>query len=339
MLLYSFNRYAPHKRAVRLFGNLDTTGGTKSLLQVTVDGELTGSEGTDHEETSTNTAEGATETKLLGDLDQTRGGALTGETLGLVDLGKHGIGGLRDDGGSETGNETGAQVDGGLETVREGLLGPVAESSLRNLLEDDELGHGVRDLLEEDGTETGVESTDTLVLEHLAETTDQAIGVGGLRDETDTSSLKGAESDISEELGGTSGGEVDSGTVVGGSLEAEEVDGLLLEELVTTELEGALEEVTSEGRTDTSQESAGALILDDLAETTEETTVVGSGIKLDTGLDDIDGGKTTVGDGAADGTGKGEAGVESSAGELLLGLSDLLDDRLDLGFRVGGHCD
>ena len=130
---------------MRLFGNLDTTGGTESLLQVTVDGELTGSEGTDHEETGSNTGERTTDTKLLGDLEEAGGGALTGETLGLVDLGKHGVGGLRDDGGGETGNETGTQVDGGLETVGEGLLGPGAESGLGNLLEDDELGHGVGD--------------------------------------------------------------------------------------------------------------------------------------------------------------------------------------------------
>lgn len=142
-------------------------------------------------------------------------------------------------------------------------------------------------LLEEDGTETSVESTDTLILEHLGEATNETVGVGGLRDETDTGGLEGAQGNVGEELGGTGRGEVDGSAVVGGSLVAKLVDALLLEQLVTAELEGALEEVTGKGRADTSQESAGTLVLDDLAETANHTTVVGLGVKLDTGLDAV----------------------------------------------------
>lgn len=91
-----------------------------------------------------------------------------------------------------TGNQTRAQVNQGLGTVGQVLLGELAEGSLSNLLVDDELGDGVGDLLQQDGTETGVESTDTLGLQHLAETTDQAGSVGGLRNQTDTGSLQGA---------------------------------------------------------------------------------------------------------------------------------------------------
>lgn len=143
-------------------------------------------------------------------------------------------------------------------------------------------------LLEENGSETGVESTDTLVLDNLAEARDETAGVGGLRDETDTGGLKGAEGDIGEELSGSGRGEVDSSSVLGGSLVAESVNPLLLEELVTTELQSTLEEVTGEGRADTSEESTSTLILDNLAETTNETAVVGSGVELDTGLDAVD---------------------------------------------------
>jgi hypothetical protein len=321
-----------------LLGNLNTASGAESLLQVTVDGELTGSEGTDHEETGTDTAEGSTETELLGDLDETGHGALTGLTLGLVDLGEHGVGRLGDDSGGETGHETGTKVGNGLHAVGEVLLGELTEDSLGDLLEGDELGHGVRNLLEENGTETSVESTDTLVLEHLGETTDETVGVGGLRDETDTGSLKRAESDISEELGGTGRGEVDGSAVVGGSLITELVDALLLEELVSTELEGTLEEVTSEGRADTSEESAGALVLDDLAEATDHTTVVLGRVELHAGLDDIDGSEATVGDGAADGTSEGEARVEAQARKLARLLSlDVLDNGIELS-RAGRLC-
>lgn len=60
----------------------------------------------------------------------------------------------------------------------------------------------------------------------------------------------------------------------------------------------------------------------------------------------IDGGETTVGEGAADGTGEGEARVEGDARELL-GLSslDVLLDSIDLGATSGGgrglsrHCE
>ena len=142
-------------------------------------------------------------------------------------------------------------------------------------------------LLEEDGTETSVERGNALVLEHLAETTDETVGVGGLGDETDTGGLKGAQGNVGEELGGGGRGEVDGGAVVGGSLETEGVDPLLLEELVSAELQGALEEVTGKGRAGTGEESASTLILDDLAEAADETAVVGLGVELDAGLDAV----------------------------------------------------
>ncbi|TKW49736.1 hypothetical protein CTA1_5092 [Colletotrichum tanaceti] len=385
----------------RLFGDLDTAGGTEGLLEVAVDGELTGSEGTDHEETGTDTGVGAADAELLGDLDEAGGGAFSGETLGLVDLGEHGVGGLRDDGGGETGNETRAEVDGCLGTVGEGVLGVLAEDGLRDLLEDDELGHG-------NGSETGVESADTLVLEHLAEAGDETGGVGGLRDETDAGGLEGAQGNVGEELGGRGGGEVDGSAVVHGVLVANQVDGLLLEELVSSELQGALEEVAGGGRAEAGEQSAGTLRLDDLAETTDQTAVVGGGVELDSRLDavarvsthssigiaafgvcsssslsvgvrrsellrqnllflaeqhvpnmdwqsegrrepgkgehlHIDGSQGTVGDGAADSTGKGESRVEGEAGKLAGGVgSSLLDDGVDLGRAGGGqggsHC-
>ena len=71
---------------------------------------------------------------------------------------------------------------------------------------------------------------------------------------------------------------------------------MLLEEFITSELEGALEEVTCKGWADTCQESTCALLCDDLTETSDQTSVVCDGVELDSGLDDIDGGETTVGD-------------------------------------------
>lgn len=135
------------------------------LLNVTVDGELTGGQGTDHEETGTDTTVRALDTELLGDLDETAGGALTGSGNGLVDLGKHGVGGLGNDGGGETGNETGTKVDGGVHAGRgSGLVNEVGVDGLGDLLVDDELGHGVGDpvnckLLARVGADLSVEPT------------------------------------------------------------------------------------------------------------------------------------------------------------------------------------
>lgn len=103
--------------------------------------------------------------------------------------------------------------------------------------------------------------------------------------ETNTCSLEGAESDISEEFSKRRRGEVDGGSVFGRSLVAKEVDGLLLEELVTSELEGPLQEVTGSSWAKTGQESRGSFILNDLLESPNHASVVGFWIKLDSCLD------------------------------------------------------
>ena len=123
----------------------ETKDGVTHLLDAAVQTELASSKSTNHEQTSANTGVRAAETKLLGDLDEAAGGALTGKTLGLVDLGEHGVGRLRDNGGGETSNETGAEVDGGLGAAGSLAFVDVSVRGLVDLLEDDELGHGVRD--------------------------------------------------------------------------------------------------------------------------------------------------------------------------------------------------
>lgn len=257
-----------------------------------------------HGKTSTDTGVRSLKTELLGNLDKTGGGSLSWLTLGLVDLGKHGVGWLGNKGSSETSNKTTTKVDTGLGSVGEGGLVNHVVNSLIGLLENDELSHGVWNpwillitttdvlswqylLLEENWSETGVESTDTLVLQHLGEATDKAVGVGWVRDQTNTSSLEWAKGDISEELGDGRGGQVDGGTVVDSILVTDEVDSLLLEKLVTSELEGSLEEVTGSGWTETGQKSTSTLLGDNLLETADETAVVGDWVKLNSGLDAV----------------------------------------------------
>ena len=260
------------------------------------------SKSSNHEQTGWETGERTLKTKLLGDCDQTAGDALARKTLGLVDLAQHGIGGLRDNGSGHTGNETRSQVDGGLHSVGGLALVNVSVDGLSDLLVDDELGHGVWDpetllashlrevrivnlLLEQDRTETSVEGTDTLVLQHLAEASNETIGVCWLRDEPDTGGLERAKGDISKELSKTCRGEVDGCAVVGGGLISEQIDGLLLEKLISSKLECALEEVTSSGWTETSQQSTSTLLSNNLSESSDQTLVVCGRVELNSCLD------------------------------------------------------
>ena len=104
---------------------------------------MTSGQTTNHEQSGGQTSERAAKTKLAGDLDQSAHGALTRRTLGLVDLGEHSVGRLRNDGSTETGEKTRSKVDTGLGAARElGLVG-VAEDDFGDLLEGGELGDGV----------------------------------------------------------------------------------------------------------------------------------------------------------------------------------------------------
>jgi len=55
---------------------------------------------------------------------------------------------------------------------------------------------------------------------------------------------------------------------------------LLFKELVTAELESALEEVTGKGRTNASPNSAKALVTNDLTETTDQAAIIGDWVEL-----------------------------------------------------------
>lgn len=281
-------------------GDLDGVGGTKSALQLTVDGELTSGDRTNHDETGGQTTKETPDTEFTCKLGDTAGDGLTGGSLGLVDLGEQRVGGLRDGSGGETSDKTGTEVEHGSFTTGEFGLGLAV--SRDGLLEDDlhggELGHVVRDLLEQDGTETGVESTETLLAGDAEESGGETVGESGLRNETDTGSLEGTKGDIGEELGNGGSTKVDSHAVVDGGLVVHLRNENLLEEFVTTELESTLKEVTEDSGAETGKEGTGTFLGNDLTETADHTLVVDGGLKLDTGLDDIDGGDGTVGEGA-----------------------------------------
>lgn len=90
----------------------------------------------------------------IGIIPQTKNGPASSvkSYLLLVDLGEERVGRLRDNGSADTGNQTGAEVDRGQCAVGQLLLGRAhaGKDLLGDHLIHHKLGHGVRNLLEED---------------------------------------------------------------------------------------------------------------------------------------------------------------------------------------------
>jgi hypothetical protein len=142
-------------------------------------------------------------------------------------------------------------------------------------------------LLEQDWSKTRVERSKTFILHDLGEAANKSTGIRGLRDETDTGGLQRTESNISEELGKSGGSEIDCCSVLLGGFISEEVDSLSLEKFVSSELEGALEEVSSSRRSEARQESSRSFLSYDLSETSNHAFVVGERVELHPGLDAV----------------------------------------------------
>jgi len=241
------------------------------------DTELSGGEGTDHDATGEKTDSAKVDEASLAGNSHEAGhhGSLSSGSL-LVDLGEEGVGGVGNDGGGNTGNDTGGERDTNIGSRGE-LSGGLAHGSVDGIgggALDGELGHGVGDLLAEDGDEAGVEAANALGLEHLDEAIGEAVAELGIGHGADADGLEGAEEEIGDELGTGGGSEVDGGLVVPGGLLAHLLDGLDLEELDTAELEPALDEVTSGGGAEASGQGHGALFGNDLAESADKTGVV-----------------------------------------------------------------
>lgn len=294
--------------------------GTNGAHDDIEDTELSGGKGTDHDPSGdeSNSAE-SVHTFLSSDVLDAAEHTTVTTGSSFVDLGEEGIGGVRDGGGDDTSNNTGLEGDDNVlsssELVGSLTLGLVDHLSGFTL--NGELSHGVGNLLEEDGDESRVESVDETVLGHDSlGTSTHTVGEVGLRDKSDSAGFVGAKEDISDALSHGGRGKVDLVSVFPGGfisvLGAEHG----LEVLDSTELEPSLDEVSLHGGSETSEESTGTLVGNDVSTAGKETGV-GLGVKLDSGLDDIDGGDTTVSERAADTTGKSALEeVLSSEGSL-----------------------
>ena len=287
--------------------NLHPTNSPNNPLNIAINRKLPRRQRPHHKQPGRQSPKRPSQPQLFRDLHQPARRALARQALGLVDFAEHGVGGLGDDCGGEAGDEARAEVDGGVHGVGGGgFVDEVGVDALGDFFVDDEFGHGVGDsvhtrewldgggwvwqegvdvLFEQDRTEARVEGTKPLRLRNLAEPAHQPAREGRLRDEANARRFQRTQRDVREELGAGGGGEVDGGAVVGGILVAQQGDGLLLEELVAAEFEGALQEVAGEGWADTSEQGAGAFVGDDLAEAADHAAVVGCRVELDAGFD------------------------------------------------------
>jgi hypothetical protein len=246
-------------------------------------------ESTDHQDTSTKTlGQQVLGTDLAGDLTEAL--ALVG---GLAHLRHQRIGRMRHDGAHDTGNVARGERDTELRRLAVAALGlgeDVVVEHLHNLLKEEELGHGVRDLtrperLERTEREAGLGS---LLAHHRRggeQTRGPRSGRRGLH--LDLDHLHGAERHIGEQLGRCRTGQPDHALVLAGVLLASHVRVRVLEELVQTELEQTLHRVADQRRRPTERQTARSFLGQDGLDAGHQTTVL-LGEHLHLALGDIE---------------------------------------------------
>mmetsp|Transcript_7469 Transcript_7469/g.8480 ORF Transcript_7469/g.8480 Transcript_7469/m.8480 type:complete len:323 (+) Transcript_7469:246-1214(+) len=269
--------------------------------------ELSGRQGTDHHASSAQASEAQLpEPHLLGEVDQSAGNA-TGATSGLrlVDERQQCVGGVRNDRRGDTSDH--ARPKGHAHLQRFARRGGGCADSMVDLFRGralhGELRHCVRHLLEEDGAEARIEALDeTILSSNLGRSSEQATRELGVGNQANSCCLQGAQEHISDGLGHGGSGQVNARAVLPGRFIAHRIDHVDLEELHTTELEPALDEITRRGRAQTSRESANSIGLDHLTEAFDHPSVVLDRIKLDVGFHNIHRAQRRVSNTTADAT-------------------------------------
>mmetsp|Transcript_32364 Transcript_32364/g.45127 ORF Transcript_32364/g.45127 Transcript_32364/m.45127 type:complete len:243 (+) Transcript_32364:281-1009(+) len=195
------------------------------------------------------------ESGLIGQTSETgHDGSLSTGSL-LVDEGEQGVCGVRDDGSSNTGNHTRGKRDCELGSL--GSCVGVDSSCCANVLSCNalygKLGHGVRNLLEKDRAESGVETLDeTIFGEDLGECANEAASVFRVGNQTNTGCLERTEENVRDELSASSCPEVDRNAKLPRPRLAELRSKVDLEELNTTKLKPPLDKVSNDSRAETS---------------------------------------------------------------------------------------
>lgn len=241
---------------------------------------LTG-KGTNHEYTGAETLGGKVgDADLRG--DRTERLALVGS---LAHLGDERVRRVRDDGTDDTGEVARRESDtelGGLAVRFLGRGEDVAVEHLDDVLEEEELRHRVWDLARPERNQRAEGVTRVhLRPAHLLERGTYGDGerARGARLDLDLRHLERAERDVGEELGRRGACEPDGTLVSLRRLLAGEVHVCVLEHLIETVLEHALEGVPDERGPNTFPETRAALLGDDRPDATNETLIL-AGVDL-----------------------------------------------------------
>jgi hypothetical protein len=292
------------RRSLLLGWSSSSGSHSASSLEGIVDPPLKSGQGSDHENTDSESSSGESlESNLV--VDGSNGLTLV---LGLSELGNHRIGWVRDDGTDNSGQVSRGEGDRELSSLSVGVLWlgeDVLVEELDGLLEEVELGHGVWDLTrpqwdDRSEWESGVNAVGVHLGEGLSEVGWEGSSLGSL--DLDLNHLHWAEGDIGDGLSGGRCGEVDDVTVSVVVVLSGDVGVEILEDLVESELEESLGGVTDGGWEPTLDESGGTLLSGDDLESSDETLVL-LRVGLEIALDDIEGGDEGVGDTAREDTG------------------------------------
>ncbi|KAI6875667.1 hypothetical protein KC323_g123 [Hortaea werneckii] len=178
---------------------------------------------------------------------------LAGFTIG-VQLTDHNVGRMRDDGAENTCKISTSESNTGLSAL--GIVGLLAGQAsihhLHNRFERGKLHHCVGNLSSPQWVQPFVEPgvilpANTLRANNLADTIPGTFCKGRHRGlHADLDSLEGTEANVSEELGGSGASQIDPGLVSNGVLGTGKVRVELLEELIASVLQRALDTVAEE---------------------------------------------------------------------------------------------
>jgi len=241
------------------------------------DSELSGGKGSNHDATRHETDRAQiVETNFLGNVHETLGHGTFATGALLVDLGKEGIGRVRNNGSGNSRHDTGEETDSksrrGSDFGR--LLAHGNVHVVGDITLDYELGARVGDLLGENGTKARVESSDPFGLGHLGKAITETAGPSGVRDGSDSDRFQGAEKDIGNEFGTRGRGNVNRSLVIPSLLFPKGLRGVDLEEFDSSELEPSLDKVPNGGGTEACGQGHGSFFGNDLLESSNQSPVV-----------------------------------------------------------------
>mmetsp|Transcript_21871 Transcript_21871/g.59885 ORF Transcript_21871/g.59885 Transcript_21871/m.59885 type:complete len:357 (-) Transcript_21871:6-1076(-) len=311
-------------------------------LESVVDPPLQTSKGADHQHTDAETLGAQVQVaELRSDLSEAL--ALVGR---LAHQGHNGVSRVGNDGANNTSNVARSESDSELSGLVVGLLGSsenVSVEELDNLLEEEELGHGVGDLARPEGDDRAEgEASLSRLLDHQLGGRNEGgrPAASGRSLNLHLHHLHGAQSKVSKELSRGRASKPDPALVLLGVLLPGEVGVEVFKVLVEAKLEHALSRVAEQSGEPTLKDGASTLLGDDGLQAGDKTLVLGR-VNLHVALGHIQRSHGKMGRAAGDGATKntlevvagimrnsaGIAGIPLSRGGSGSGLEGLLHGR------------